>query len=101
MLSLSRNMPKNCGLSAMTTTAFWTVDRVTSAGRLISCDESNCRVQEMPNSDVAGSLPMEGFSSVKYEKSSSDLVGVSQPERQEQVWGPATRLTRAPHHSTP
>lgn len=73
MLSRSRSMPKNCGLSAITTTAFWTVERVTSAGRLMSSEESSCRVHDMPNSDVAASFSVFGRSNVKYEKSSSEL----------------------------
>ena len=77
MLSLSRSMPKCWGLSAITTTAFWTVDLVTSAGRVMRCDESSCRVQEMPNNDVAGSALVLGLSKVKYENSSSDLPRVN------------------------
>jgi hypothetical protein len=46
------------------------VDRVTSAGRLSSCEASICRVQEMPKRDVAGREPRAGRRSVKYEKSS-------------------------------
>lgn len=39
----------------------------------MSLDESSCRVHEMPNNDVAGLFSVSGRSSVKYEKSSSDL----------------------------
>jgi len=45
---------KRYGLSTIATTAFWTVDRVTSAGRWISSLASSWRVQDMPNKDVAG-----------------------------------------------
>ncbi|PHH59213.1 hypothetical protein CDD81_3568 [Ophiocordyceps australis] len=65
MLRRSRSMPKKRGLSAMTTTAFCTVERVTSAGRLMSCEASSCRVQDMPKSDVAGSASVFGLSRVK------------------------------------
>jgi hypothetical protein len=59
-----------CGFSVMTTTAFWTVLRVTSAGLLINSLESSWRVQLMPNSDRSGVLFK---TSVKYEKSSMAL----------------------------
>lgn len=36
------------------TTAFCTVDLVTSAGRLISLSESSCVVHAIPNREVAG-----------------------------------------------
>lgn len=72
-------MPKNCGLSAMTTTAFCTVERVTSAGRFMSWVESSCRVHEIPNSDVAGVVSVAGRSNVKYEKSSSELWSLLAP----------------------
>lgn len=64
-LSRSRNMPKNCGESAITTTAFWTVDRVTSAGRLRRAEASICRVQEMPKRDVEGRSLWAGRRRVK------------------------------------
>jgi hypothetical protein len=53
MDNLSFSCPKNCGLSQIATTAFWTVDLVTSAGRFMSSLESNCRVHEMPKRDEA------------------------------------------------
>lgn len=56
------------------TTAFCTVDRVTSAGRLISLSESSWVVQDMPNREVAGELSVSLHCSVKYEKSSVDLM---------------------------
>ena len=46
--------PKYWGLSLMTTTAFCTVLRVTSGGRLINWLASSCRVHDTPNRDVAG-----------------------------------------------
>ena len=49
----SLNCPKYCGLSAITTTAFWTVDRVTSAGRLMRVLASICLEHDIPKSDVA------------------------------------------------
>ena len=54
--SFSRTCPKDCGPSAMTTTAFCTVLLVTSAGRFKSSFESTCRVQDIPKTDVAGVL---------------------------------------------
>lgn len=39
----------------------------------MSLEASSCRVHEMPNNDVAGLFSVSGRSSVKYEKSSSDL----------------------------
>lgn len=59
-----------CGFSVMTTTAFWTVLRVTSAGLLSSSLESSCRVQLMPKSERSGVLLS---TRVKYEKSSVAL----------------------------
>ena len=53
MDSFSLIWPKAWGLSVMTTTAFCTVDRVTSGGRLSRSFASIWRVHEMPNSDVA------------------------------------------------
>jgi len=64
-LSLSRSTPKAWGVSAMTTTAFWTVDRVTSAGRLMSFVESSWRVHEIPNREVGGPLSDSGRRRVK------------------------------------
>ena len=52
--SFSRNAPKYCGLSETTTTAFCTVERVTSAGRLINDAASSCLVHDIPKRDVAG-----------------------------------------------
>lgn len=49
----------------MTTTAFWTVERVTSAGRLRSWAESSWRVQEMPKREVAGVVGVAGRRRVK------------------------------------
>lgn len=54
MDNFSRNCPKYCGLSAMTTTPFCTVLLVTSAGRSIRSAASIWRVHEMPNKDMAG-----------------------------------------------
>jgi hypothetical protein len=56
-----------------TTTAFWTVDRVTSGGRLISELASVCLEHDIPNKEVAGSDAVALRRSVKYEKSSVDL----------------------------
>ena len=64
-LKRSRSMPNCCGELAITTTAFWTVERVTSAGRARSCEASICRVQEMPKRDVAGVEPRAGRRRVK------------------------------------
>ena len=50
--SFSLNWPKNCGLSAMTTTAFCTVLLVTSGGLRRSSLASICRVHEMPKMEV-------------------------------------------------
>ena len=58
----------------MTTTAFCTVDRVTSLDLFMSSLEAICLVHDMPKSDVAGSDPVSFLQSVKYEKSSVDLV---------------------------
>ena len=57
----------------MTTTAFCTVDRVTSAGRLMSEAASSCRVQDIPKSEVAGVFSVATRRNVKYEKSSAVL----------------------------
>lgn len=54
--SFSRMWPNSCGLYAITTTAFWTVLLVTSAGRSSKCVASICRVHEIPNIDVAGEV---------------------------------------------
>lgn len=71
-LSFSLMAVNVCGFSVMTTTAFCTVLRVTSAGRLSSSLESSWRVQLMPNSERSGVLFK---TSVKYEKSSVALQG--------------------------
>ena len=63
--SFSRRAPKYCGLSDMTTTAFCTVDRVTSAERLISNAALSCRVHEIPNSDVAADFSVAARRNVK------------------------------------
>lgn len=49
----------------MTTTAFCTVERVTSAGLLRSWDASICLVHDMPKREVAGSVSVAGRRSVK------------------------------------
>jgi hypothetical protein len=59
--------PKQCGLSLITTTAFCTVLLVTSAGLLISRLASNCRVHDMPKSEVAASVEVAERRRVKYE----------------------------------
>jgi len=69
-LSFSRMAVNVCGFSVITTTAFWTVLRVTSAGLLSSSLESSWRVQLMPNNERSGVL---FNTSVKYEKSSVAL----------------------------
>jgi hypothetical protein len=51
----------------MTTTAFCTVLRVTSAGRFIRALESSWRVQEMPKRLVAACLSVASRRRVKYE----------------------------------
>ncbi len=56
MLSFSLNCPKHCGLSAIATTAFCTVLLVTSAGRLWSSLASNCRVHDIPKTEVGPEL---------------------------------------------
>lgn len=73
MDNFSLSCPKYCGLSVTTTTAFWTVERVTSGGRLIREFESSCLVHDIPKSDVAGSASVALRRRVKYEKSSVDL----------------------------
>lgn len=67
--SFSLSAPKCCGQSHTSTTAFWTVDRVTSAGRLRRVEASSWRVHEMPTSEVGGCARRR----VKYEKSSMML----------------------------
>lgn len=57
----------------MTTTAFCTVDRVTSAGRERRDEASSCREQDMPKREVGGISSRAGRRSVKYEKSSVEL----------------------------
>ena len=65
-LRRSRSMPKYCGESAMMTTAFCTVERVTSAGRFRSWEASIWRVHEMPKREVAsGSEAVAGRRRVK------------------------------------
>lgn len=64
----------------MTTTAFWTVERVTSEGRTSSWEASNCLVQEMPKREVAGESSVAGRSRVKYEKSSVELCTPISPD---------------------
>jgi hypothetical protein len=86
----------------MTTTAFCTVDRVTSAGRTSSCDASICLVHDMPNNDVADSVSDAGRKSVKYEKSSVALQ--SKPRDQHGGFDTKYRsgvLTRGRHRSKP
>jgi len=73
MDNFSLNCPTSCGLSVTTTSAFCTVDLVTSGERLIRRFESICLEHEMPNSDVAGSVAVAFRWSVKYENSSVDL----------------------------
>jgi hypothetical protein len=75
MESFSRSCPKWCGLSDMTTTAFCTVERVTSAGLLTRVEASICLVQAIPNNDVAGRAAEASFRRVKYENSSIELPG--------------------------
>lgn len=57
----------------ITTTAFCTVDLVTSSGLLMSLLASICRVHDMPKREVGGSEAVAFRRSVKYEKSSVDL----------------------------
>jgi hypothetical protein len=81
--SFSRNWPTRCGVSVTTTTAFCTVDRVTSGGRLISRLESIWREQAIPKREVAGVVDVSFRQRVKYENSSVDLksdglVGLAQ-----------------------
>lgn len=57
----------------MTTTAFCTVLRVTSGGRLRSSLASNCLVQEIPKAEVEAPSGELRLRSVKYEKSSAAL----------------------------
>lgn len=71
--SFSLSWPKNCGLSAMATTAFCTVLLVTSAGRCTSSLESIWRVHEIPKTEVAGPFGLVRRRRVKYEKSSVAL----------------------------
>lgn len=74
MDNFSRNVPKCCGRSVTTTTAFCTVDLVTSGERLRSWLEAICRVHEMPKRDDASFwLGVASRRSVKYEKSSVEL----------------------------
>ena len=65
MLNFSRRCPKDCGLPAMTTTAFCTVLRVTSAGRFCNWSAAICRVQDIPKTEVALPLPAAFRRSVK------------------------------------
>ena len=71
--NFSLNCPKCRGSFIITTTAFWTVDRVTSGCRLISELASVCLEHDIPNKDVAGCDAVALRWSVKYEKSSVDL----------------------------
>lgn len=66
----------------MTTTAFWTVLRVTSGGRLSSSLASNCLVQEMPKAEVEEASGELRRRSVKYEKSSAALNTVERESSQ-------------------
>jgi hypothetical protein len=54
MERLSLNCPNRYGSLVMMTTAFCTVDLVMSADLRLSLLALSCRVQEIPNSDVAG-----------------------------------------------
>lgn len=72
--SFSLRWPNSCGLSAMTTTAFCTVLRVTSAGRLNNWLASICLVHDIPNAEVGDVVAEARLRSVKYEKSSVDLI---------------------------
>lgn len=63
--SFSLSCPKNCGLSAMATTAFCTVLLVTSEGRRISSLASICLVHDIPNTDVAGPVEQASRRRVK------------------------------------
>ena len=56
-----------------TTTAFCTVDRVTSAERVMSRLASSWREQAIPKREVAGMVEVSFLQSVKYENSSVDL----------------------------
>lgn len=58
----------------MTTIAFCTVERVTSAGLLIRRFASICREHDIPNNDVAVPLVTSSCRNVKYEKSSVELI---------------------------
>lgn len=71
--SFSLNCPTPCGLSVTTTTAFCTVDLVTSGVLFIRRLESICLEHEIPKSEVAGSVAVSFRRRVKYEKSSVDL----------------------------
>jgi hypothetical protein len=63
--NFSLNGPKCSGPSVTTTTAFCTVDLVTSGGRWINVLASICLVQEIPKSDVAGCGGVASRRSVK------------------------------------
>ncbi len=63
--TFSLTMPKNCGQSRITTTAFWTVERVTSGGLFFSSAASSWRVQEMPKREVAGESGVASWRRVK------------------------------------
>lgn len=98
MLSFSRNCPKNCGLSAIVTTAFCTVLRVTSAGRLCNWLASSCLVHDIPKSDVAGVCSVAFRRRVKYEKSSLDLLLVQRLHLgtwgESYAWAPSERAMK-------
>lgn len=85
----------------MTTTAFCTVDRVTSGGLLSNCEASICRVHDIPKREVAGESPTAGRRRVKYEKSSVELHGETRRLAGMIAWGSALQLTREPHRSGP
>lgn len=99
--SFSLNCPTLWGLSVTTTTAFCTVERVTSGGRLSKSLESIWREQAIPKSDLAGISGASFWRNVKYENSSVDLesgtasgIGQSKSIPYHQITGPPACLPR-------
>src|SRR6202034_801943 len=54
--NLSLRCPNRCGCDVTTTTAFCTVDLVTSGDLFFSLPAEICLVHDIPNSDVAGNV---------------------------------------------
>jgi hypothetical protein len=63
--NLSLSCPNRCGCDVTTTTAFCTVDLVTSGDLFFSLPAEICLVHDIPNSDVAGNVSVAFRRSVK------------------------------------